>query len=171
LKTNDVPVGIKYYYQKFGSASQQVTGSKEAEISGFRFRENGKSKITINAGEGTIFDFDLHIKDSRYEDGCLKIEIWNQELRPSVEVIPENNSFCVNKARISISIPELRLTAGEYMITITVRSKVEDQILCRVANIGTLVIDNDVVCAADSYAKATVTVSSQHEEANLSHRI
>ncbi len=161
LKTSNIPDGIKHYYQKFEIVPQKITGSEKAEVTSFRFVETNCSSITIIPKKELTFEFFLDIKDPNYEHCFFKVEIWNQDLRPSLEIIPEENSFYIKKSKVTVSIPELFLTAGNYTLTIAILSYKGRQVLNRIANIGRITMMNKLAYNADLYSMAKVSITKE----------
>ncbi len=155
VKTNQVSEGISLYYNESGSAGKTNVGSGKLTVDNFRFvnAPGTVQDIQLYRDNHDIeFAFDVCRKHAAADSAVLKIEIWNQEMRPTAEVVPvEDNVVKIpdETCTITVRIPRPPLVAGKYSLTIAMRDSVTGEVFTRVGNISEFIVENRVHSTAD----------------------
>jgi len=154
LQTKEIPRAIDLYYSGFGSIKRSVTGSGLVVVDYFEFLDiTSKTDFPIVRGRGGLrFRFTAKSlgRDRHVE---LQIEIWNQEVRPSAELVFSHdvNDFFLPQKGVSVvvDVPQQSFSVGRYFLTINVLDVETREIYCRVGNIGEFLVSETKACAAD----------------------
>ncbi len=135
---NDVAEGINYYYTKFESPEQNISGNGKAMVSDVKLSSghrsaNGEELLSINYEDDLSIEMALRL-DSSVSQPVIRIVIWNQELRPVADCFSQFCGFKINRkslSRIKLQLRSLRLNMGIYSIAIVVVDSSNDEILSR----------------------------------------
>lgn len=154
LRTSELAKAIDLYYSKFGSIKRLVTGSGLVVVDCFKFlnKRSEADFLVINGGEKIQFKFEARAL-SRTRHIKLQLEVWNQEVRPSAELIfrHDANSFFLPQKGVSIvvEIPQVPFSSGRYFLTVNVLDVDTHEIYCRVGNVGEFLVSGAKSCASD----------------------
>jgi lipopolysaccharide transport system ATP-binding protein len=155
LYTREVSEAIDAYYAAFGSSEKTETGTGRVLIQQFEFLGQSEGDMhAIRREDGLHFSFFLELQDVSSQKVSLKVEIWNQEVRPAAEVVlnAKDNLLNVSSERLKVAlrIPNLWLSTGRYFVTLIAQNPDTNEVYTRVSNIGEFQMKQSIACAADA---------------------
>ena len=144
---DNVNNGIDKYYGLTKTQNIKNSGSGKSKITNFKIINRNRNQSTNNkANIPTLqqghylhikFTVATHLK-SRHPE--IKISIYNNERIPIADIYSANNDFKMHNSStpqsIEVKIPDIRLSAGKYSLTIAITDTTTKEILIRTDNIG-----------------------------------
>jgi lipopolysaccharide transport system ATP-binding protein len=138
FKGDDVTAAIEYYYSSYEGEGPRVSGSGRAEIDAINlYVENSTERPTGPLSVKYMGDLCMEIFFSTLpgiDNPRLVVCIYDKELRPVAEL---NSYGSVDTAvedggaGVSLKIPKLQLSTGQYSVSVIVLDEGGQEILCR----------------------------------------
>ncbi len=165
LQTTDISAGIRRYYEEFGSIRASTTGSGKVSIVNVRYPDMPETDVAgwcCRAESAFGFTFDI-LNPHGLPDVELKMEVWDQEARPAMELVAEPEMRVVHLKpganTLCVSVPRLWLTSGRYTLTLHAIDPATGEVLCRAGDIAGFVVTGPVCCGADAFCRYEVCLS------------
>ena len=170
LHALDLPEVIGSYYSDFGQAGRIEGGSGRIQITDFELL-NCKQDGVYRLSQKDELIFTLSVQSLGTTKTCfLKVEIWDQEVRPTIEVVfdQESNRFDVdaNEKKFTVRMPELWLSTGRYSLLIGIRDPDSEEIYHHISNIAEFQVDRSVGCAAGVLVEGIIDSKGGGNEEN-----